>query len=409
MSTHTYPLTETSTTGGACSYTASGCWEQAYAQHGVDPEELHITPLRQQQASPLGLSFYAPHQLRRQLLSSPYSPRHLLDTMLRELAQRSEDTGRRKVLCLYWHLPHALLDDAEVTEFMYFVGRRYPLGDNPEVDYCVSFCGHDLQPERLALFKGLGFNHLQLVWDGPQPAADTDLPGVSGEALLPRASAYCQQFHFRHFSLRLESPLPHLERTLQAMETAGMRLPERIIFTPDSSADFEHFSGQFHALRHLQYRVLGNDCFVRCGSPLANAQVEHHLTLNTEGYNHLGVHDVVGLGPGNRSSLGHLRQLNPAVLTDYLRLQPRMLFAPQPNARLKAFIDPLLCYHAADLKFLQDRYQLNLEAVLQRWRKLEKTPGELFSISSGQLHLTEAGILHLATLCEQTITSGTGT
>ncbi|MYM62766.1 hypothetical protein [Pseudomaricurvus sp. HS19] len=407
MSSHTFPLTETSTTDQAGSYTASGCWEQAYAEHGVDPEDLHITPLRQQQASPLGLSFYAPPQLQRQLQSSPYSPRHLLDAMLRELGQRSEDTGRRKVLCLYWHLPHDLLDDAEVTEFMYFVGRRYPLGDNPEVDYCVGFSGNDLQPGRLALFKGLGFNHLQLVWDGQQSGPQTDLPTVNGEALLTRASAYCQQFHFRHFSLRLEHPLPHLERTLRAMETAGMRLPERIVVTPDSSAGFERFSEQFRALRQLQYRVLGNDCFVRSASPLANAQAEHHLTLNTEGYNHLGVHDVVGLGPGNRSSLGHLRQLNPATLTDYLRLQPRLLFAPLPNARLKAFIDSLLCYHSADLKYLQDRYQLNLETILQRWREQEQTPGELFSINNSQIHLTECGILRLATLCKQALNPGT--
>ena len=406
MTPHTHPLQEASTASRG--YTASDCWELAFAEHAVDAGNLHITPLRQHDASPLGMSFYAPAQMIRQIHSGPYSARHLLDAMLRELAQRSEDTGRRKVLCLHWHLPQALLDDAEVTELIYFVGRRYPLGDNPEVDYCVSFSGAELKPERMALFKGLGFNHLQLVWDGQQPTAESSLPAVNGEALLTRASEYSRQFHYRHFSLRLEQPLPQLERTLQAMEATGLRLPDRITFTPGSSADFDRFIDQSRALRRLQYRVLGNDCFVRQGTALASAQTQHQLTLNIEGYNSLGVRDVVGLGPGNCSSLGHLRQLNPVTLADYLRLEPRFLFAPLPNARLKVLLDELLCYHQADLKYLRDRYRLNLTATIERWQALEEVPGQLFSISNNQLQVTETGIQRLAQMCEQAIAAADG-
>ncbi|MGH1373929.1 MAG: hypothetical protein ACRBBW_17955 [Cellvibrionaceae bacterium] len=378
---------------------ASHCWEKSILKNAIATTgRTEITPLKANGQTPLGLSLYTPEALIHQLTAGPFSSRHLIDGLLAELTTRAKDTGQRKTPWLYWKISHQLLDSAEVMELMYFIGKQFQLGDSNSSHYSVCFTPEQLDPQRAALFKGLGYNCLELELAASIAASEPQLTEQ-----LTLAGSLCQDYHYPHFALRMNEYNPSLTTAVNRLQQAQRRLPDSIHIASCQFPSPLDFQGMFYGLRDLGYRVLGNDCFVRPGTALANAQINNHLKLSSEGYNCQNVVDIVGLGPGNRSTLNHTHYQNPSLLPQYLAnpLGERFM-TPSPATRLKLVIDNLLCYHQLDFKYFEDRYDLPLEQIITRaWGPLANSP--YAHLNKKQLRLTAKGVLELTSLCQSLI------
>ncbi len=378
---------------------ASHCWEANLVKNAIATTgRAEITPLKTNSKTPLGLSLSTPRTLITQLTAGPFSPRHLIDGLLAELVTRANDTGKRKAPWLHWKIPHNLLDSADVMELMYFIGQQFQLGDSNTCHYSVSFTPEELDTQRAALFKGLGFNCLELELTTSATATEEPLT-----ELLTIAGTLCQDYHYPHFAVRMNDCYATLPSALKELQRSQSRLPDSINISACKFSSPEIFQKLFYDLKALGYRVLGNDCFVRPGTALANAQINNHLRLSRQGYNCQNVVDIVGLGPGNHSTLNHTRYQNPTELHRYLtNPQGDRFMTSSPATQLKLVIDNLLCYHQLDLKYFEDRYDLKLEdAISSAWGPL--TQNSYAQLNKKQLRLTAKGVLELTSLCQSLI------
>lgn len=380
---------------------ASDCWESVASKNRISATtNSDITPLQTNSKSPLGLSLFTEPSLAAELADSPFSARHLIDGLLTELALRAKTAGKRGAPWLRWQIPHALLDSADVMELMYFIGKQFQLGDSSTCHYSVCFSAHELDTKRAALFKGLGFTCLELqLLNNEKTSSNTT---CESEILdqLSKAGGICQDYHYPNFALHIDQYCPCLTSALSDLQKTQSRLPDIVNITSCEFPSPKAFQQTFDELKNLGYRVLGNDCFVRSGTSLANAQINHHLKLSAQGYNCQNVTDIIGLGPGNHSTLSHAHYQNPSSLPSYLaNPQGERFMTATPDARAKLVIDYLLCYHQLDLRYFEDRYGLNLKTILESaWGPLENNPH--LRLSNHRLHLTEQGIAQLTPLCQ---------
>ncbi|WP_439133591.1 hypothetical protein [Pseudomaricurvus sp.] len=261
--------------------------------------------------------------------------------------------------------------------------------------YCVAFKMNELEAERLALFKGLGFNAIEFIF-------------APNESLNAEALRYCsslaQGFNFQHFGIQLQSlPISPSDIMNQALQEIG-RKPDSIVFTPvnkSTATDSTGFQKLFWSLTELGYEVLGNDHFVSPESPLASAQKRNHLLRNSLGYNCQNVSDSLGLGPGNASAIGNLRSTNPDALDKYLVHDFDQYTIESTHPHIKQAINQLLCHHQLDLSYFKQRYQLDLAQLLNSLiSRMHFDPNHsLFEIKDNILTLTTFGILQLTALC----------
>tara|TARA_B100000446_G_scaffold159580_1_gene157986 strand:- start:270 stop:1391 length:1122 start_codon:yes stop_codon:yes gene_type:complete len=364
---------------------------------------LDVTPLRLSQKTPLGVSLFTHASMLEEMRSGPFGSRHLIEGLLSELELRAKTVGRRSTPWLRWQIPHDLLDSAEIMELMYSIGKRFELGAHRANHYCVCFTPNELTGSRVALFKGLGFNTLELVYNPCNSSSGASLVSLSSaqslQQQLVNARGIASDYQFSQLTIRLDHYPEGFTQALQQLVAENQPLPDVINTTSCEFQQQDNFGNLYQSLKYLGYRVLGNDCFVRPGSELAKAQASYHLKLTPHGYNCQNVADIVGLGPGNLSALNLLRYENSPSLTDYLS-QPEgeIRATQQQQIRLKLVLDNLLCYHQLDLKYFRSRYELDLQPIIeQAWSAYKN--GYLFVIRNHLVTLTPAGIRQLTPLC----------
>ncbi len=389
---------------GAITLGASRSWDSAFRRSEPSAEALlDVTPLRLNQKTPLGVSLYTSSAMLEEMKNGPFDNRHLVEGLLSELQLRAKSVGRRSTPWLCWQIPHDLLDSAEIMELMYFMGKRFELGANNSSHYCVCFTPNELTGSRAALFKGLGFNALELVYNPDNSSSGASLVSLSSAQSLQQqlihARGIASDYQYSQLAIRLDHHPEGFVQALHALTADNQLLPDTINTTSCEFQRQDSFVSLFESLKHLGYRVLGNDCFVRPNSDLAKAQAGHHLKLTPHGYNCQNVADIVGLGPGNQSVLNHFRYNNSASLTKYLsHPEGEIRAAQQQQIRVKLVLDSLLCYHQLDLKYFRSRYELDLQPMIeQAWASY--TNDDLFILRNHRVTLTPAGILQLTPLC----------
>lgn len=374
---------------------ASLCWERSLKHSAISPRKIsNLCSFPVSGHAPLGISLQAPADFSKQIDTSPFSGRHLIDGILREIEQVAGIHQKRRVPWLNWSLPQNLLDSAEVTELMYHLGRRFQLGDVDNRHYNIVFRVDEVSESKAALFKGLGFNSLEVCVNAINPASSKQ---------IIKAKELTQDFHFSLFGIHLSALQTESVTGLQQLFKAGCRPNSICLATlPRSKESGDDFKRVFTTLRDNGYRVLGNDCFIDSHHPLADAQNQHSVKLTSHGYNCQNVSDILGMGPGNYSSYGDSRHYNPNEIQDYLSYnfsERKIALFPSPS--FKPIFDYLLCYHQLDLKYFQDRYGWDLQATVESlWSPLEPEQNSFFSVCNDYLSLSPLGILHLSSLCD---------
>lgn len=383
---------------------ASSCWEAMIQSSSVTAVPA-TAPAMLHNRSPLGLSLYAADDAPPPTQTSPPSPSgaYLLDGLLREINLRKAMFNERLIPWIKWQIPHHLLDSTDVTQLMYCIGRQFKLSDSRNSFYCVSFRSQEVNPERLALFRGLGFNAIEISI----PPAET----CHSDAL-----AYCaslaQDFQFLHFGIEWQTSSAELYSVLlnpvQLRGRAPGRPPECITFKPEdaeSASTSELLQTMYRGLTERGYRVLGNDVYIRPGSALADAQQCGRLSRNLQGYNCQQVMDVVGLGPGNTSTVGGMRMTSAAKLSHYLQDSFDHYRQESIAPGIREVIDQLLCYHQLNLIYFKEQHQLDLEYL---FAQLVNPAGshyfhndaKLYVLKNHTLALTATGVLRLSSLCQ---------
>ena len=392
--------TENPSNAGTRAIIASYCWEDQLASAPATSNNTDVLRLPLNNRSPLGISLALSDSAAQQLLYGPFDSRHLIEGLVREMQFRAVHSKNRPVSLLNWRLPHNLLDNAEVTELMYHLGRQYRLGDQLPYQYQVRFEPQEINPERIALFKGLGFNSIEIYLSHSESLEQSHIQSLQ---------SLSEDFHFDDFSVTLNTPDGKFPTLLQTHIDKYGRRPSCVRVQPPTSAstgsavEYQRF---YSNLRNLGYRVLGNDCFIAPGSPLAKAQINRHLKLTFLGYNACNVSDVFGLGPSNRSTFANLRQRNADDLSEYLACEFGMYGIERPHeAIIKTVVDELLCYHQIDLIYFNDRYGVDLLPIIQQAVTSidDALDLPLIQLSRKSLSLTPDGILFLAPLCQAVI------
>lgn len=390
---------------------ASSCWEALVQNSSVQAASAKAVTALTRQRSPLGLSLCAAVNTPT-VDANSRSGADLLGGLLREIGQRKNLFSARRIPWIKWAIPHHLLDSTDVTQLMYCIGRQFRLNDSHRSFYCVTFRLPEVSPQRLALFRGLGFNAIEI--------------DISSEAPFEtEALAYCaslaEDFHYTHLGIDWRTASAELCPTLlDALDLSGSgarRPPESISFRPaetESPAADARLQSLFWSLTDAGYEVLGNDVFVRPGSPLALAQQSGLLHRNLHGYNCQQVVDVLGLGPGNTSALGPLRRTNAAELASYCEDSFDAYRQETVAPAIREVIDQLLCYHQLNLIYFREQHQLDLEYLFSQLSLSPVAPQvgltgdthrlppgvQLYGIENHTLTLTASGILLLSSLCQ---------
>ncbi len=353
--------------------------------------------------APIGLSFASSPDALVAIHRNLHSRQELLEGLLQELKAKAKYGAHKTVPWITWRIPHQLLDATEVTELLYFVGRSFQLDDRSNGFYCVSFNCQEVCPDRIALFKGLGFDALELVIDQKTSAFFSTLPQAEQQSMLAPIAHLSEDYHFPFLNLRLEHYIDNLPQRLRLCAQNGTRLPDKITLGKNLDISFHEFSTLYRGLRNMNYRVLGNDCFVRPQNPLAIAQNHHQLALCHEGFNSVNVRDIIGLGPANTTLLKGFYQQSPSLLQDYFS---HTAFLPvtsrTPGAVENVILEELLCYHQIDLSYFTHRYQLAIKPLLKAaWKPLERQYGAtLYYIKDDQLTLSADGVTRLSFMCQ---------
>jgi len=300
---------------------------------------------------------------------------------------------------LHWHIPLAQMDKSEITEVMYHLGRSYRLSDHKQAEYCVRLHNDTQKEDVAALFKGLGFNRLEVIEPSNTPTTTKGLRDLR---------ALADDYQYQQFQLTLEQPCLDLHTRLHRAFTSIDKMPDLVRF---HSLDTRHptklraseFNQLLQGMRTKGYRVLGNDCFVKEHHELAYAQIQERLSQTWLGYNAANVSSVLGIGPGNISQEDWSYDRNPSTLEHYLnspvrRSPPKTALESNPHAKL--ITDALLCYHRLDLKHLADRYDLHPLALLyMHQHHLTQPLLNLFIINEQHCKLTRLGVTYLEEIC----------
>lgn len=356
--------------------------------------------------SPLAFSYSVSAQSLLTLDNNDQCSRQLIDGFIRELHLRAPNFHKRPVNQINFRLPLHHIDAADFTEMIYHLGQQFNVSNSTDSYRSIEITVTDATVENLALFKGLGINAIHLYCDnnGPSPKDLKEIFRLIDDFDFPHLSLVTKQVD-ADLPLRLRETMLLLEQMPESIQLLNPLIPDKLVPETNDSQDFELF---YLRCKDLGYRVLGNDYFVRPDSALATAQNHGRLRRTILGYNHKNIRDVVGFGPGNVSQIAGINSHNPNDFNQYLSHKyqrvPCHVSLSLPKS-LKLTVDLLLCYHKLDLRYLKDRYQLNLERTLPMlWAPIEtQCDQNLYTLCGEKLYLSGYGILHLSHLCQAMI------
>jgi len=345
--------------------------------------------------------------------------RLLLESLHQEAAIYGQTLGRRPVGQLLLRHPFKQFTGADITELMHVLSSGFNLNHRNQgyFEFCAELMPVDWVADNIALLKGLGFNELMLC------LAQQPLDRSSAETLKQKWRL-AQGYGFDCLSVRLAYGFIDLDlHDIRAQLDQLFELkPQRILLTDaetlnlwencsaleqrysdNNAAAASQFTLIYNALRDAGYRVVGNDCFVLGKDPLATAQNQNRLRRNSMAYNAVNAVDVLGLGPGSVSNIGHhfhRNHLNRKNYIDAVKQGRPVLSQLQLNKSGKlarVIADQLLCYHRLDIPYIDSRYNIQLGHFVDdiAWGLNKQAGTELIRIHNGLLQLNDEGVLRI--------------
>lgn len=219
------------------------------------------------------------------------------------------------------------LGPAQLSRLHTAIARRFRLSDAVERDFSVELDPRHVRSGDVAMLTQLGFNRVSLgvhELDGPVQQAINRVHSVADTHSLIDG---CRRSGLRSVNVELIYGLPKqtlegFSRTLgeviaarphriaihgYGQQPTGIQVGHRseVGELPGPEARLALLRRALDRLRTAGYRHIGLDQFVLADDDLARAAVRGHLDRNFLGYTTHPKFDLIGLGPGAISHIGH--------------------------------------------------------------------------------------------------------
>lgn len=283
------------------------------------------------------------------------------------------------------------LDDAQLTALIYQIARHFRLLNTDERDYVVETDPRQVSTSRLALLKGLGFNHLRFGVIDRDPRVQRAVNRQQSDDRLAHTFEQARAQGFEHISTEVVHGLPWQSEASLA-DTLGWL----VLLSPSSIRlrRYRHLPARFRAQSHIAdaalpsprdsanmlvragemlfgagYQLIGADTFVRQDSPLLESFHRGALQHNLQGYSRCAPQDTLGLGASAMTRAGSLYVQNltsvsawhSAVKAGHIPLQHGFLLSPEDQLR-QALIQSLMCRHSVDFSALDAIWHIDSRA-----------------------------------------------
>ena len=355
----------------------------------LEPPSTNMTSL-----TPLGICLSLSDKAKKQLIDTPLTSEELSTAIIEEIKERSGILRRRRVPFIDWRLPFDAIDAADATRIMYFLAREFSLDLGSNTCHTLTIEQNQLNAENAALYKGLGFNFLQIT------------PGEHGKfrpERLQTVARIVRDYHFKGYAILIQAPCLSLPPLLELCFDNKSDWPATITLDSLKNEEpCEDFIQFYQLLRGHNYRVIGNDCFIQPKSALATSQNQLRTRHTYLGYNHNNISEILGIGPGAISQWRESYEQNSENLNEYIESpssrSTQHFNTQQSMARL--IYDDLLCFHKLGIDYYLRRYEIDLAAiVLAAWSKIQEQHDKaLYNSNEREISLTAEGILHLKPL-----------
>lgn len=165
--------------------------------------------------------------------------------------------------------PFAIMDAPSLTELVYAVGHHLKIHKAHHVEHAVSLPQLSINPQNIALLRGLEFNHIQVSL-----GENYDIDA------LVRLKRLLDEFKFEHISFELPAGLDPGIDTMQIMECLSFLSPSSLVLPPQH-LEIEHLQHFVQVLMQFGYSLQAPHNIVQFRSPLY-ARPDHVLRLGPE-------------------------------------------------------------------------------------------------------------------------------
>lgn len=356
--------------------------------------------------------------------NDPNKPREYLQALQKEIQSISQYIPNHRPV-KYLHLgggTPTYLSDSELTELVYQLSKYFHFIDEKRADYSIEIDPREINEEKLALLRGLGFSRVSL---GIQDFDKDVQEAVNRECSfghIKKLVFLLSDYDFRSINFDLIYGLPKqsessFEKTIQKIIDLN---PDRLsIFNyahlpfrfksqglireedlPSPQQKLNMFSNTVEQLLDAGYQHIGMDHFARPHDALSKAQQAGRLHRNFQGYSLDSDADLIGLGVSAISQVGNIYCQNVDSLKRYnRRLQAGRSalyrgFELDSDDELRRWvISQLMCHKHIDLLCFYERFQCYFIDYFHREQPAlnELVSQGLVVLDNEQLKLTPLG------------------
>ncbi|WIO73345.1 hypothetical protein QP938_08515 [Porticoccaceae bacterium LTM1] len=353
-------------------------------------KDIHLPSI-----SPLGLS----------ITVDDHWSSDLFDGLLRELSLYSTLIGKYRSVEQIRFRGAGInqLSAAELTELVHRIGSLFPMRDSENGEFGIDLCHASVNPNTLALLKGLRFKQLRLHFGDCAELSQNDwMNKVADNIDLFSNFGFKElqcQIHLKHFrdparlkqlllSLLLYSP--------QQIELSGIEDHSR---SEPNREDRNYYLGIIKLLTERGYTLLGNHVFISRDNHLFKNLTEQNLQFTPWGFSSPNIKNWFGTGIGAHGQLGNYLYRNTRSPEQYLQLLSEEKLPYQqlatneiPN-ELQALLQSLFCYGK-----IENHTVKSLPTSLQSGvtQEISRAAEQLWlEHDSQQWHLTLSGMVFL--------------
>ncbi len=352
----------------------------------------------------------------------------------KEMALVQGEIGKRRII-KQLHIgggTPTFLDAGQLTFMMLSIAKHFRLSDDENREFSIEVDPRTVNPDTLALLKGLGFNRISFGVQDLDPQVQKCINREHSLDDIQTLVSSARELGFESINLDFLYGLP-----LQTEHTFSQTLDHIVTIKPDRIAlyNYAHMPSIFKSQRALDrlkiptpenkiqlyhtairkltesgYKMIGMDHFVLTSDELYQAQRHRKLQRNFQGYSVKKANDLIGIGVSAISQNHRAIYQNAKDINDYYQAIDDKQFAykkglsiSDEDIRCRAVIMSLMTCFRIDIKEWEATFKLRfLEYFKQSIDALESYRLDgLVDITDTHVNITAKGYLFVRQITRQ--------